>query len=215
MTFQQDDQLVHMLLDMQRCSKFGVCEQAVYDPKNGHVPRGFSGATGSLEEVYLLMVFAEPGFPLSGETYSGDPRTDLHFLLNATYLRLGTNQFHRNITAFLDRVFPSLAGNIDAQLKHVWLTESRHCSLASELGTIRKRDRAICSKTHLVEQIKLFPNAMVLLAGGKAADVKDLLQNPVLCGAFAPPGCNHKTVKDSHDRAAAVCGRHVASLMGV
>ena len=46
-----EDELLDMLVDMQKCSNFGVCDQAVYDPQGGHVPRGFSGATGSLDEV--------------------------------------------------------------------------------------------------------------------------------------------------------------------
>lgn len=213
MTFQQDDQLINMLLNMQRCSNFGVCDQAVYDPTSGHIPRGFSGATGKLEEVYLVIVFAEPGHPLDEETYTGDPRADLRFLLDASYLRSGANQFHRNILSFLNNVFPLLADNVDAQLKHVWLTESRHCSIANEIGNIGKQDRMICSRTHLVEQVKLFPNARVLLAGGKAAQVSSLFEKPMTCGAFAPPGCNQRLVRQSQQIVAAECKAHVEKMM--
>ena len=213
MTFQQDERLIGMLLSMQRCPNFGVCDEAVYDPVNGHVPRGFSGATARLEDVYLVMVFAEPGFPLPGESYTGDPQADLRFLLNASYLRSGANQFHRNITAFLDSVFPFLAGDIDQQLKHVWLTESRHCSIAEEIGTIKKPDRVICSRTHLVEQIKLFPNAIVLLAGGKAAQVGSLLNSFITCGAFALPGCNQKEVRERQKAVAEECKAYLEMMM--
>ena len=199
---------------MQRCSNFGICSEAVYDPTNGHVPRGFSGATGRLEDVYLIMVFAEPGFPLPGESYTGDPRKDLRFLLDAAYLRSGANMFHRNITSFLGSVLPSMAGDIDKQLRHVWLTDSRHCSIADEIGQIKTRDRLICATAHLVEQVKLFPNAVVLLAGGKAAQVGELFHHTIECGAFAPPGCNQKAVRESHEQAANKCRSHMEQMMG-
>ena len=162
-----EDELLDMLVDMQKCSNFGVCDQAVYDPQGGHVPRGFSGATGSLDEVYLVMVFAEPGFPLPEEKFSGNPERDLEVLLDPKYLRSRTNPFHANIRTFLDGVFPQFCGDFDRQLNHVWLTQSRLCSISEELGTIKRSARLMCSRKHLVEQVKLFPNAIVLLAGAR------------------------------------------------
>ena len=39
-----------------RCAEFGArCEGMRWEPKLGHVPRGFLGATGSLEEVELIL----------------------------------------------------------------------------------------------------------------------------------------------------------------
>ena len=49
---------------MKRCDHIGICADAVYDPASGHIPRGFSGAEGSLDDVLLGVVFADPGFPL-------------------------------------------------------------------------------------------------------------------------------------------------------
>ena len=213
MNFQQDERLIDMLLSMQRCGNFDVCAEAKYDPASGHVPRGFSGATGSLDEVLLVMVMAEPGFPLDGEKYKGEPVEDLKLLLCSKYLRSGENLIHRNVLKFLNDVFPMLDGNIDELLKRVWLTESRHCSIANEIGNIRKRDRLICSQRHLVEQFKLFPNAIVLLAGNKAGQVKGLINNTIECGAFAPPGCNHFKVRQSHTDAAEKVRRHIVKYL--
>ena len=212
MTFQQDQRLIEMLLDMQRCSNFGLCKQAKYKPDEGHVPRGFSGATGTLEQVLLVMVFAEPGFPLESERYSGNPTKDLRVLLDASYLRAGTNLFHRNITSFLNEVFPTHLGDLDKHLQRVWLTESRHCSIAEEIGNIDKESRLLCSTKHLARQVRLFPNAIVLLAGSKARQVKHLFNQPVECGAFAPPGCNQIKVREGHRLAAEKCRAHIERM---
>ena len=212
-----EKQLRTMLFNMQTCSNFGFCDQAVYDPEKGHVLRGFSGATGSLDEVYLVIVFAEPGFPLPAETYSGDPDRDLEVLLDPKYLRSRTNPFHANKRTFLDDVFQNVSGDFDRQLNHVWLTQSRHCSISEELGTIERSARLMCSRKHLVEQVKLFPNAIVLLAGHKAqeviGEVEEINQSTTKCGAFAPPGCNQKKVRESHLTAAIECKDHVGRMI--
>ena len=62
MTFQQDTKLIEKPLAMQRCDHIGICADAVYDPASSHIPRGFSGAEGSLDDVLLVMVFAEPAY---------------------------------------------------------------------------------------------------------------------------------------------------------
>ena len=42
----------------------GACRGHVrFDPVEGHIPRGFCGATGALEDIELVMVLAEPGPP--------------------------------------------------------------------------------------------------------------------------------------------------------
>lgn len=63
-----DDELSALLLEAyEPCSninvKSGICPQAKWDPESGHIPRGFLGAMGALDDVELVMVFAEPGHP--------------------------------------------------------------------------------------------------------------------------------------------------------
>ena len=77
MTFQQDSRLIVILRKMQLCRNFGVCAEAKYDLSMGHIPNDFSGATGALEQVLLVMVITEPGFPLPDEVHSGEPEEDL------------------------------------------------------------------------------------------------------------------------------------------
>ena len=97
---------------MKRCEHIGIYADAVYDPASSHTPLGFSGAEGSLNGVLLAVVFAEPGFPLMGESYSDDVEENLRCLLSAQFLKSGSNQFHRNITEFLSQVFAKFSKNI-------------------------------------------------------------------------------------------------------
>jgi len=57
------------------CAHFeGACAGAcVWDPARGLVPCAFGGATGSLDEVQLIIVTAEPGDPPDTAGYRGTP----------------------------------------------------------------------------------------------------------------------------------------------
>ena len=58
-----NEALVDVLLPAYTCQHFGKCPDATWFPSEGHVPRGFLGATRALEEVEVVMVLAEPGPP--------------------------------------------------------------------------------------------------------------------------------------------------------
>ena len=49
------------------CQSFGKCKEAQWLPEEGHIPRGFLGATGLVNEVEAIFVFAEPGHPMMNE----------------------------------------------------------------------------------------------------------------------------------------------------
>jgi hypothetical protein len=177
-----EKQLRTMLVNMQTCSNFKDCG-ADYAPKKGHVPRGFSGATCNPDEVYLVIVSAQPSKPFTKdkkpfleEIYSGDPVRDVDVVLGAEYLSSSATDYHANIRTFLDDVFPQFCGDFDRQLKHVWVTQNRHCSISYGFGKIDTSVRLICSRKHLVEQVRLFPNAIVLLAGKKPQQAEGWLE---------------------------------------
>lgn len=55
------------------CSGFkATCRAMRWVPHQGHVPRGFCGAAGRLDEVRLVLVCAEPGDPHDGESHAAD-----------------------------------------------------------------------------------------------------------------------------------------------
>jgi hypothetical protein len=184
------------------CQNFGVCPQARWDPQAGHVPRGFLGATGELEEVSMVLVFAEPGLPHQGETYADckTPEDFIKAVISHAYSAFahGQDQMHRNTRELINMAFPGMS--FDDQLRRVWLTESRLCSLNDELGSCSDRT---CAETHLAAQLELLPNARVVALGGKAAQrSRNAAPAQLKAYAVAPPGANHKPARPSWEAAA-------------
>ncbi|MFW5659824.1 MAG: hypothetical protein ACOC05_00380 [Oceanicaulis sp.] len=184
------------------CTNFGVCPQARWEPEAGQVPRGFLGAAGELDEVSMVLVFAEPGSPHPGETYAGctTPEEFINAVISHAYSAFahGQDQMHRNTRELINMAFPGMT--FDEQLRRVWLTESRLCSLDDELGSCSNRT---CAETHLAAQLRLLPNARVVALGGKAAQ-RSRLAAPghMKAYAVAPPGANHKPARPSWEAAA-------------
>lgn len=186
------------------CPNLCMCSGATWKPAAGHVPRGFLGALGDLEEVEVIMVFAEPGHPHDDESY--DPEASGEDILMQTVahtlrsVRDGRDLFHRNIRWFLDRLYPRQT--LDTQLRRAWLTESRLCSIPQETGG--RTDR-ICATRYLAEQVRLMPQATVIAFGAKAAhSMRDLPCNWISAYSLAPPGANHRPARPSWEAAIAV-----------
>lgn len=183
------------------CDGFGRCHEATWDPAAGHIPRGFLGATAELEDVEVVMVFSEPGHPNPAEGY--DPAASPNELLASgvgrTYYAFATglDLFHRNVRQFMSQLYPQLT--FDQQLRHVWLTEGRLCSIDNEIGNTRDHR---CAQRYLSAQLRMVPNATVVAFGGKAqAYVGRLGVEHVKAYALAPPGANHKPARPSWDAA--------------
>ena len=194
-------ELFDALLEAYRpCQYLGTCREAIWNPKRGHIPPGFLGATAKLSDVEVVMVFAEPGHPHGNETYNpGDsPVGLLESGLRHVYgcYRNGTDLFHWNVRWFLSRLYPGLS--FDEQLRHAWLTEGRLCSIENETGTTRD---ALCARHYLAQQLDMLPNATVVAFGGKAQHyVKHLRVEHLAAYALAPPGANHKPARPSWER---------------
>jgi len=72
-------QLAQILLAAYRpCPAFfGPCAEMRWAPEAGHAPRGFCGAAGSLQQVALVLICAEPGDPHPTECHPGRNPEDL------------------------------------------------------------------------------------------------------------------------------------------
>jgi len=195
-------QIVSALLQAyQPCPNFGICREAQWRPELGHIPRGFLGATGELSEVEVVMVFSEPGHPHDQEQYNSDhaPHELLSGCVNHAYscFRDGKDQFHRNARWFIDQLFPDL--EFDQQLKKIWLTEGRLCSISNEIGSTTDRT---CASAFLAPQLDLFPNATVVAFGRKAQRyLRGLNVDCIDAYALAPPGANHRPARPSWEGA--------------
>ena len=195
---QPNSALIDLLQDAYApCKNFGVCREARWQPANGHIPRGFLGATGELSEVELIMVFAEPGIPHDEERY--DPKAHSTDLLLAgvehTYkcFSTGTDLFHRNTRWFLDQLYPDLS--FDEQLRHIWMTEGRLCSIANEIGNTRDRT---CAKHYLSRQLDMLPNATTVAFSRKAHHyMRGMDTDWVKAFALSPPGAKQTKARPS------------------
>lgn len=155
-----------------------------------------------------MMVLAEPGHPHDGESYG--PRASAEETLLQTIahsyrcVRDGRDLFHRSIRWFLDRLYPGQSlvypgQSLDVQLRRVWLTQSRLCSIPQETGG---RSDRICANRHLSEQVALMPQVTVVAFGAKAANaMRDLHCEWIRAYALAPPGANHRPARPGWEAA--------------
>jgi hypothetical protein len=164
-TLEPCSDLMHILTPAFRCPNFdSVCRTMKWDPANGHIPRGFLGATGTPEEVELVLVFAEPGDP-----HPGDHTTLTEAIQHAYWaFREGPGKFHRNARKLLQLCWPGLT--FDQQLRKVWMTESVLCSAEVTTGPVPRPVEQACGVRFLQKQLAVFPNALVVALGDKAKD---------------------------------------------
>lgn len=150
-----------------RCRHFeDACNTMRWDPRSGHVPRGFCGAIGSLSEVELVLVTAEPGDPLTGEIQTGTVEGAADFSVHTLESR--ATPFHANIRRIVDLCFPELRGNLAEQLRRTWRTNAVLCSARVECGSVPRQVENTCVTTYLKPQIALFPGAVIGALGTKA-----------------------------------------------
>jgi len=154
----------------QRCPEFGgTCHDMRWQPQAGHVPRGFCGATGEVEDVTLVLVMAEPGDPHPEEVHAEEPDAALQstYDYSCQCYQKGRDLFHRNVRKILDLCFPGMS--FDDQMRRTWMTESVLCSAITEGAPVRGPVEKVCRVRYLDQQLNLFPNAVVAALGGKAA----------------------------------------------
>lgn len=97
------------------------------------------------------------------------------------------------------QLYPDVS--FDEQLRHVWLTEGRLCSINNEIGALRDHR---CAERYLRAELELLPNATVVAFGGKAHDYVRRLKirpEPVRAYSLAPPGANHRPARPSWEAA--------------
>ncbi len=198
--------LKEILLPAYQCVGFtGTCTSLMqWAPHLGHVPRGFYGATGDLEEVTLVLVLAEPGNPSPDpgpeECYSD---VDSAFAFTGHCFLTAGGQGHENVRNLICRCFPGLS--LVNAMRKVWITESVLCSAPSPGATVGVDIERFCAERFLLSQLRLFPLATIAAMGSKAMArlTRYQAQIPnriVKCGAVFPPGCNFKSTRDSWDR---------------
>ena len=186
------------------CPNFsGPCSALKWNPAKGYAPHGFCGGTGSLEDIRLVLVTAEPGDP-------GDPGDEKHYnprlapcdLLKSisSYVYEGIKNsdrvFHRNLKYILDRCWPGLS--FDEQMKRTWITESVLCSAPVTTG--RVDSEKVCADAYLRRQVELLGHAYWVAMGRKAERrLRFSTSRFAYIPAPAPPGGNMPSARAAWD----------------
>lgn len=184
----------------QPCPGFsGSCPSMEWSPERGRVPRGFCGATAGPQRVELVLVCAEPGDPHQEECHapSGSPLEQLESAFAYAYrcFRDSTDLFHRNVRAILESCYPQRS--FEDQLTRVWITESVKCSAVLECGYVAVTVERACRSRFLDRELELFPGALVVALGGKAARRLKGRPRVLEVAAAAPPFGVRKVARET------------------
>ena len=185
---------------------------ARWAPERGHVPRGYIGACGTLDEVEVILLLAEPGDPFDGDTFSGGLGASDFVTCASQNTRRSYEQhargFHANMRTILNLLFPG--ASLDEQLRKVWIGETYLCSAPTETGRVPAAAERACVHRFLSRQLILLRGRPIVALGGKAqarvrrlvdeiAGVEDRL---IDAWAASPPGANNPKAYQSWERAA-------------
>ena len=174
--FRPSPELVEILAPaLEPCRHFaGACAGiARWDPVHGHVPRGFTGAFGTLDEIELVLVVSEPGDPFDDEHYDPESSPIEHIETTAEksfhHLSLRerhTGRFNTNFCRILDACWPDLSRY--EQLRRTWRAESYLCSAPRQGGDVPKASWSVCGRDYLAPQLPLLVDRAMVACGGKA-----------------------------------------------
>ncbi len=186
------------------------CSGAVqWRPEHGFIPRGFAGATGTLQAVRLVLVSAEPSDPADGESYGGGAERMAHDHLRLFEIALAggglrpgglTTPYHRNLRRLLSLCWPDLS--IGEQLERTWMTNAVLCSAPKPSGPVPKVVEVTCGRAYLVRQLDLLPHAFILALGDKAGRRLHALGIRIDAGAQHPSARPNTNPEDSWGQAA-------------
>jgi hypothetical protein len=168
-----------LLLALSPCDGFSnSCNRYVrWDPQQGHIPRGYIGGTGTIVDIRLILVTAEPGDPADGETYIGSPRDMVlqysaraYTALESLNLRRGGRPapFHKNLRLLIDLCWSEMT--FPEQMRRTWITPAVLCSAPVSGGSVPRAVSERCAASYLRPQIDALPAAFVIALGSKAAE---------------------------------------------
>jgi len=119
------------------CPAFnGACQGVMkWNPLAGHVPRGFRGALGTIQDVRLVLICAEPGDPFSTESYPANatPEDYLRDVCRTNWGHLehpGGDRFAQNVRLILTMAWPG--AEVREQMRRTWVTNAVLCSAPVE-----------------------------------------------------------------------------------
>ena len=145
------------------------------------IPCGFGGATGSLDEVRLVIITAEPGNPTDGAGYHEGMQPEemvirsariFYKAMDESGVRRGGmkhSKFHTNMRYILNRFWPR-EKSLEDQLRKTWATNTVLWPLPEGRKNHSPALVKYSAQTYLRKELDLFPNAFVLVLGKKARE---------------------------------------------
>ena len=173
--FRPCDELVRILAPaLEPCPHFaGVCEGiARWAPVRGHIPRGFTGAFGTVGEIELVLVVGEPGDPFHDERYEPEKSPVEQIEEAAEYsfhaLDRPDGGFSKAFRRILDFCFPEQR-RYDP-MRRTWKAESYLCSARRESGHIPQASLSVCGHDYLAPQLELLADRAIVACGNEVRD---------------------------------------------
>ena len=139
--------------------------------------RDSGGAIGSIQDVKLVIITAEPGDPPNDANYHGTAMDMLQnsFRVFSEAMERGSlnrtrkpSPFHRNMLHILEYFFSGQ--DLKAKLQQTWTTNAVLCTAKYSGGMHLDRVESTCANTYLVPQLALLKHTFVLVLGNKARD---------------------------------------------
>jgi len=185
------------------CRHFtGACAGiARWDPVHGHVPRGFTGAFGTLHDIELVLVVAEPGDPFHDERYNPESSPAEHIDKIAEFsfrALMRRDPFCTNFRQILADCWPGLTPY--EQMRRTWKAESYLCSAPRESGSVPQKSRSVCGRDYLAPQLALLADRAIVACGRKAQKRLEAVGFTRFRAvpAIAPPEGNKPHAREAH-----------------
>lgn len=184
---------------------------ATWHPEKGHIPRGFTGATGTIAEVRVILLTAEPGSPKESESYpaTSSPESLFGQAHEFAYRLLmeDKNPLHHSLRSFMDLVFPG--ESLEEQLRKVWIAPTRLCSAKWAGASVAAASERECAQRYLEPLLHLWPGSPIVAFGAKARRrITQFVLDPavkrgvIFAQAVSPPECNKSRARMSWASAA-------------
>jgi hypothetical protein len=202
--------ILSLQAEMKEDRRFkALCEEhgLPWDLERGYEPRGYNGPAP--EHVRLLVLLAEPGAITKTEAQKLLPAISNSRWIEPYDLRLQEHYWRANLLELCRHVW--LESTEDNMYAHLGKSNTFWMSLPRGAQTSHVPREALqyflC--TYLKRLLALFPNAIVLAAGGKAQSrLRSLDIEFEHCSAFTRPESNKPSARDSYCRAGqAITGR--------
>lgn len=181
-----------------------------WDFAAGYEPRGYNGPPP--EQTRLLVLLAEPGAITPTEAHNLLPTISYRRWVEPYNLRLQEHYWRANLRELCRYIWPE--NTEDSMYAHLGKSCTFWMSLppGAQTSQVPREPLRYFLQTYLKQFLALFPNAIILAAGGKAQTrLRSVHAEFEGCSAFTRPESNKPSARESWRRA----GQAIASRLAL